>query len=339
MKGFRASVGPSGKRVRAGIPGTGIYYDKRVGTRKRTTSLLKQQLKEQRELEKIELLQQAQEEVNAYDDFVYSLSNVHTEPVENVGWEKIAKTDPPFPEGSIGHNEQNAIVALDNYKPSIFDKLFKRIETRKNVLQNNIEKAKYDDLLLFQEWKETVDHADRVLNNSEMAAYIEALEKISPFQSLLRLGSGISAHGTPSGEIHIEFAVNSESILPSEVKTLTKTGKLSTRKMGVTKYNEMMLSYVTGATIAIAKETFAVLPIESMYVHCLDTVENKATGHLKNSTLLSVLFDKKQIETLAFENINPTETIKLFQHNMKFLKTKGFVPIEPINMDWLEYSE
>lgn len=39
VKGFRASIGPSGVRMRTSIPGTGIYYEERLGGRvKKTTT-------------------------------------------------------------------------------------------------------------------------------------------------------------------------------------------------------------------------------------------------------------------------------------------------------------
>jgi len=35
IKGLRFGVGPSGARITAGIPGTGLYYEKRLGSSKR----------------------------------------------------------------------------------------------------------------------------------------------------------------------------------------------------------------------------------------------------------------------------------------------------------------
>lgn len=40
VKGFRVGTGPSGSRIRATLPGTGLYYEKRLGSGTKRSILL-----------------------------------------------------------------------------------------------------------------------------------------------------------------------------------------------------------------------------------------------------------------------------------------------------------
>lgn len=167
----------------------------------------------------------------------------------------------------------------------------------------------------------------------EGQALIDALKEVAPFQSILRLGGLITAYITDSDIINIEFNTNSETVIPTETKTLTTAGNVSVRKMGVNRHNELLYSFVTGGAITIAKECFAVLPVNEIYVHCVDTLINPSTGREEENVYLSALFDREQVETIVYEKIDPGETLKLFKHEMRFLKTKGFQPVTKLEGD------
>lgn len=46
---------------------------------------------------------------------------------------------------------------------------------------------------------------------------------------------------------------------------------------------------------------------------------------------LSVVFNREVLNGLNFEAIDPSDAMKNFRHNMKFMKTKGFSPVERIS--------
>ena len=72
--------------------------------------------------------------------------------------------------------------------------------------------------------------------------------------------------------------------------------------------------YVCSVSIRIARDMFALLPVQKVVVHATD----------KNIAILSVCFDKKIFLDLKFNFINPSETINKFIHNMDFNTISGF---------------
>lgn len=327
VKGFRIGTGPSGSRMRATVPGTGVYYEKRLGaktTSKNNSSHVVNQTNTNLNLSN---------EVPNYEKRVETISNMHKMPVNRIDWIQLSNTSPPFPENAIGPNEEQVLGKLKKFKPSMMDKLFSRVEARKEIIHEERLDAVKVDTELFNDWQSSTQLAKKVLKK-ERQALMDALVKFPPYQYHLALGSRVSAYTTTDNNvINIEFNINSNVVIPDEIKTLTKTGKVSTRKMGVTRFNELLNLYVTGGAIAIAKETFATLPVSTVNVHCIDAIINPSTGIKENNVLLSVVFDKKQLDIIIYDHINPEETIKLFRHNMNFLKTKGFQSVERIEGD------
>lgn len=329
VKGFRVGTGPSGSRVRASVPGTGVYYEKRLGTKTNSKNKSSHVINQTNTGMNMSMTN----EVPNYEKRIDTISNMHTIPVNTIDWVQLSNTATPFPENAIGPNEEQVLGKLKNFKPSMMDKLFSRTEARKKSIEDERLEAVKADTELFTDWQKSTQLAKKVLKK-EQQALMDALVKFPPYQYHLALGSRVSAYTTTDNNvINIEFNVNSNVVIPDEIKTLTKTGKVSTRKMGVTRFNELLNLYVTGGAIAIAKETFAVLPVNNVFVHCIDAIINPSTGVKEDKVLLSAIFDKKQLDTIIYERIDPEETIKLFHHNMNFLKTKGFQPVERIEGD------
>lgn len=77
----------------------------------------------------------------------------------------------------------------------------------------------------------------------------------------------------------------------------------------------------------IARDMFALLPIEYIYIHATDIMVNSANGHNEEYTVLSVKIDKQKLNRLSFDNIDCSDSMSNFEHNMKFQKTAGFKPV------------
>ena len=329
VKGFRVGTGPSGSRMRATLPGTGLYYEKRLNTnagKKKSTSFSsKKNAPFKNSL--VDQVVSGSTEIEEYEDLIHLITTIHVVPVQSFDWALVYEESPPFSKDSTGPNEQSALEKLNTYKPSLLDKLFSRTEARKRILTEEIPAAKLVDQGLINDWNRRTQLAKQVLSY-EKQALINALRELTPFQNLLQLGSMVSAYATEESHIlNVEFNVNEKAVIPYETKSLTKTGKVSTRKMGIGRRNELLYMYVTGGALEIAKESFAVLPIDSLFVHCIDTRLNLATGIKEENVLLSVLFTRDQLDEIQYEFIDPGEAIQSFLHHMKFLKTKGFQPV------------
>lgn len=332
-KGLRYSVGPSGSRITAGIPGTGISYSKKISSSKRSHRAAELRRRElmalQKEQSKMEELALARYEVELYENRIEVITSVHKECSEPYDWEKIKASQPPFKHGETGPNETKALERLNNYKPTWRDKLFDRVEVKKSMLQKEVGEAKKLDLLEYQEWEKEVNLAERILQG-DLAAYMEAVKELAPFEDIQELGSTLSISTTNPQYMEVTVNVHSEDVIPKEVKSLTKTGKLSIKAMPKTRFYELYQDYVCGCVLRIARELFAILPINTVYIHANGEVLNTSTGHLEEVTILSVTIPKETLERLNFDSIDCSDSMTNFVHNMKFRKTKGFDAVEKI---------
>ena len=130
--------------------------------------------------------------------------------------------------------------------------------------------------------------------------------------------------------IEVEFQAMIGEIVPIEEVTLTKTGKLSKKELSKTAYYDLAQDYVCSCTLRIARELFALLPVDTVCVHVTDLRINSANGQEETCTILSVRFDRENFDRIRFEYIDPSDCVCSFPHQMKFGKTTGFHEVERV---------
>lgn len=333
-KGARISTGPRGTRARVSIPGTGIYYEQKLGASKnssrRTTYNANQNIEIQKQQEKEIQLEQAKNEVKAYEEKIEYLISMHKECTETFDWENIIKS-PPFKEGDIGPNQLEAINNLKSYKPSFRDKFFKRIEARKILLKEQIQYGIDEDKKLYKNWISLKQLAENVISG-DIDSYKKVLEDLAPFNQLEDLGSDFEYQFLDSKSIVFNLYVHSDKVIPSEVLSLTKTGKLSRRKMTKTMFYELYQDYVASCVLRIARELFALLPLEKVYINAIGEEFDSSIGKEVNGTILSVKIDPMTLNKLDIERIDCSDSLVNFEHNMKFRKTKGFAFVDNLEV-------
>ncbi|MBQ7972024.1 MAG: DUF4236 domain-containing protein [Lachnospiraceae bacterium] len=161
----------------------------------------------------------------------------------------------------------------------------------------------------------------------DIDAYYEVIEKEEPFDELRLFGSEFEI-GTDAPEyIAAEFNIKQEEIIPETEITLTKTGKVSEKEMSKSTYNLLLQDYACSVTLRLARDLFALLPVDKVIVHAVDDMVNTATGNKEELTLISVIFDRETFESLNLEGVDPSDCFSNFEHNMKFNKTQGFKPV------------
>lgn len=311
--GLRVGVGPRGTRtITAGIPGTGIYYTKQIS---------------RRSTQNHEQLQRNLFEVQEFENQLEMLKSVHKECTNPVNWLQEKATPRPF-EGDVGPLETLALKRLNEYKPSFFDRLLKREEEKKKELERKVEEAREMDQKTLEDWKVKVELAERVLKG-DPTAYLHVLKNEKPFDNIA-IDSKLDIE-IDSKRVEIAFRAESEEIIPQEEKVLTKTGRLSIKKMTKTKRYDIYQDYVCSCAIRIAREIFALLPVDVILVHALSDFIDTSTGHTKEETILSVRFTRDRFQSVNFDLIDCADFVSTFPHNMKFLKTKGFQPVEQLD--------
>jgi len=171
--------------------------------------------------------------------------------------------------------------------------------------------------------------ADRILKG-DTDAYLEVIALREPFADLVDYGSEFEIGTDDPSKLEIEFDIKADETIPVKSLSLTSAGKLAEKEMTKTAYYELMQDYVCSVMLKIARDSFALLPVNEVTVHATNVILNPATGNDESVTLVSAVFDRASFEQINFERIDPSETVRSFRCNMDFKKTKGFSPVAPI---------
>lgn len=337
-KGLRYSINSKGRRTSTiGIPGTGLSYSTSSGGRskrqyKSSAYNKRLQLQQQKQQYKLDELQQNALAVEEYNSLIEIIKGLHKECDDHVDWAHINSLEPPFNPPEAGPNKAEAIAEFNAFTPNLKEKLFKSIgEKRKKSLEAAIAEAELKDTEAYEEWQKLKALSERILQG-DIDAYFQVIEEMAPLDDLLEFGSDFEFGANDPKVLEVEFKVKSEAVVPRQVVTLTKTGKLSKKDMTKTQYYELVQDYVCSCSIRIARDIMALLPVEKVVVHAVDNVLDTATGFSEDITILSVVFDRSKLEALNFELIDPSDALQNFQCNMKYLKTAGFKSVERISV-------
>ena len=310
--------------------------------------LEREALRRQRELEKerqhyakMQELEQAQYEVQVHENHIEVITTLHKQCSEYINWDSLVRMNKPIEPKRDDVHERKAKAAFDNYKPNTFDKLFSKVEKKVEKLKNAIIKGTYLDeqeyhraKLKFEtdyeNWKQSTEFASRIVSG-DTEAYLEAIKEFDPFSEISLIGSSIKLNINDPKLIVAEIKVNGESVIPKNYKYLLQSGKLSERPLTKTKFYALYQDYVCSAILRVARELFALLPIDMVIGNAVGEILNSSTGYFEEKPILSVAIPRETLMRLNFELLDPSDSLANFVHRMKFQTTKGFLPIKTID--------
>jgi hypothetical protein len=296
-------------------------------------------------------LERAKFEVQEYENYIEVITTVHKECGPSLNWDEVNKR--PAPEkpskDRYAHRETDARRAFEEYKPGPVDKLLRRIDSRRTRLASAIESARRNDEIdywaaeseykeNFKEWTTYRDLSISILK-CEAEAFLDAINFVNPFHEISELGSRIDIETDDGRLLDVHLHVNGEDILPSKSKSLLKSGKVSVKKMTKSRFYELYQDHVCGCALRVGRELFALLPTSMVVVTATADLLNTSTGHLEVQPILSVAMPRATLEKLNFESLDPSDSMNNFVHSMKFLKTKGFIPVDKVDSNTLLLNE
>jgi len=304
------------------------------GVRRRQRELERQR----KELGKMQELERAQFEVSEFENYIEVIKSIHKECGEFWNWQEIKSSNPPEEPQPQQKNEMKAQKVFDNYTASFFDKLFHKIEKKKSALLKGIEKAReedrfehkksYDEYLKnYQDWKILTEIANKIYAG-DTEAYVEAIKEVNPFEEIEQIGSSIKFSVINKDLIECNLDVHDEKVIPKEEKSLLKSGKLSVKQIPTSRFYDLYQDYVCGCVLRIARELFALLPIEMALINAHSRLLNTKTGHIEDMPILSVTIPRRSLEALNLDAIDPSDSMKNFVHKMSFKKGQGFNPVD-----------
>ncbi|GFM72638.1 hypothetical protein PSCICL_36300 [Pseudomonas cichorii] len=297
----------------------------------------------QKEYAKMEALEQAAYEVEVYENKIDLLLSVHKECGDEIDWQSFIDRAEPVEPVFDGVLEAQATDREQNYQPGFFARLFKLENRQRKSLQDNIEKGRLEDKRQHQNavqqwqadhaaWHEEYKIAQGVLQG-EGQAKLNAIKLLDPFSDISHLGTAVRFSIGDKGAVEANLSVHGSRVIPSEIKSLLQSGKLSTKKMPVGKYNELLQDYVCSCVLRVGRELLSILPDDLVVVTAVDDAVNTATGHMDKFPIVSVAVSRKTLETLNMQSIDPSDAMKNFVHNMSFKKTSGFTPVEVLDVN------
>jgi hypothetical protein len=291
--------------------------------------ILERQAKEQAKLSAIE---QAHLEVEAYEKRVELLRSVHKEQGEVWDWPAVAASLPPLRPQKTTFHEQKANQRLAVVQPE-----------KRDAEQSLLKKAQLQDEEYYQaamqsyleqiaEWEKLKKMAGRILEG-EHRAYIEALVEFNPFTDISDLGSSINFIVHNAKLVECVVKVSGIQIIPAEVKSLTAGEKVSVKLMPKGLFHEIYLDYLCGCVLRVAREIFALLPVDTILVTAAADSLASRTGQTVEQPVLSVAMTRSEVAVLNFDHLVPADAMDIFQCRGDFKasrKSETFQAITPL---------
>lgn len=328
------------KRTLRSIEATGRRAERDAQRRRRELE------RQRKQLERMQELERAAYEVDVYENYIDLLLSVHKECSNPWNWEAIKSAAPPAePERTHSH-EELAQAALDGFKPSLLDKMLKRGDSKRDELAKAVEEARQTDEREYQEslkayeqehmdWEAACELASQVLSGNQ-ESYLDAIRQTNPFSDIAELGSSVKFQVHDRSLVEAVLHMQGEDVIPSEVKSLLKSGKLSVKQMPKSKFYALYQDYVCGCVLRIARELFALLPVKMVIINAVSELLNTQTGYMEVKPVLSVAIPQETLKNLNLEMIDPSDSMGNFVHRMTFRKTKGFQAVEAIEPSELQ---
>ena len=313
-------------------------------------SISRDSRRRQRELEqrakyinKLQEIERNQLEVEQYENYMDRLISIHKECSNTINWNSIKASQPPKKPDPTNVNEDFARKQLQDYKPNIFAKLFKldkkKISQLQIKLESAIEEDKIENEKILQEYTDELNGynliiqiADQIISKN-LEGYKNAISEINPFEEIKELGSSLDASFINENLSQINFYIHDKKVIPTHIKNLLKSGKVSVKEMPNSKSNEIYQDYVCSAMLRIAREMFAILPIKMVAITAIGSILNESTGYKNEVPILSAAIPKETLEALNLETIDPSSSFSNFLNNMSFSKTTGFKEVKSIDVN------
>lgn len=139
----------------------------------------------------------------------------------------------------------------------------------------------------------------------DIDTYLQLIYEVNPLDDLLGYGSNFEFGTDNPHKMEVEFTVNRELL------------SLASQTMSSFEYNDLLQDFVCSLSIRVARDMFALLPVQNVMVHAV----------LDGNTVLSVRFDRDNLAKVKFGMIDPSDTVSKFTHSMSFDRMRGFLPV------------
>jgi len=299
-------------------------------TAKKRQREIERQLKEQA---KLSALEQARLEVEAYENTLDVLLSVHKEQHSPVGWDEFAISLPPHEPPRLGRHELAALLEIAVSKePQSTEDQISRVLTARYIDEREYQEVRAEYQGRFARWDRTHSLAQRVLAG-DARAYTQAVSEFPNLAEIANLGSSIHMTVHDAKLVACALKVNGLGVIPSDAKSLTAAGKVAIRPMPKSRFHEIYQDYICGCILRLAREIFALLPVDTVLLTAIVDGIDTRTGRPAEMPVLSVVAPRGLVEQLDFDRLVPSDAIENFQHRGDVITSRRsdtFVQIAPL---------
>jgi hypothetical protein len=303
----------------------------------------KQAERHKRELNRQVEEQQAREDVDDFEKGLEDLVSLHRYVGPEWDWKEIINRSIPESPRLINSEEMKAKEAESNYVPGFFTRLLRLENRKRDKLKKTVEKAREKDAdnyrvsceehLKKSQALEFLKQMGTAVLSGNLEAYESALIHLTPFKEMTAVIPELKINTVRHDVVVIDCVVLGESVIPNEEKKLTASGKLSVKKMPAGRYWAYYQDYVCSCALRVAREVLALLPVPRIVVNIASAHSDKKKGNKDIEPVLAISIPRQVADMIDFQSIDPSDSLKLYSHRMKFKKTSGFEAIEPIHAD------
>ena len=282
---------------------------------------------------RLSAIEQARLEVESHERELEMLVSLHKVQPDTWDWAALAASLPPPRPKRGSYHELQAKQTVLVLQPE-----------RRRGSDAAIEQARCQDDGAFQEamqayaeemvqWDKTRRLARRILAR-DPNAYAEALRDLNPLTDLSKLRSSFEFTFHSPRLIECTIALNGDAVIAKESKTLTSTGRVSVRAMPKGRWHQIYRDYLCGSVLRVAREIFALLPVETVLVSALVDGGSSSTAAPTRSPVLSVVMPRATVTQLVLDVMDASDAIgRLGQVRANFKSSHGseaFLPVSPL---------
>ena len=181
-------------------------------------------------------------------------------------------------------------------------------------------------------WRNDINLAKSIMNK-DTDSYLEVMEEYSSLHDISAYGSDFEFGVDDKDILSCKFDVKIKDVVPTFGYKEDEDGNIIDYNLRKTEFNNLAQDYVCSCSIRIAREVFALLPVDFVLVSAEEEFFDSSTGNNQQVTIMSILYVRDGFENINFERIDPSDFCARFKQNMSFTKTNGFKPVDEIDLD------
>lgn len=279
-----------------------------------------------------------EEHVESHEVFIDNITNMHLDTIKKPNWLQNGTFGNSAMPIKAKYYENIALRNLNSYAPSIFDRLFRKVEKNIKLLDLEVQKSKEKDSKDYDEeikkWniqgKEIAfkNSINIGLKNKDPEIYKRIIEEIIVHEKS-KFSGRIDNIECSSNSIKLNVYIETfDKIIPHTYPHILKrTAEVTKKDLSKKKRMSMYFDYVLSSSLYHALQVCEHIPIESVIISTYANLLDTSTGKFSNRKILEVHYDKNILDDIDIEYICLEDLIYRFKLISNYKPTSGFSPI------------